>query len=72
MKKVLAAVVAAAFSIGIAGTAMAAPAQVKQQHNQTTQIQSDKADQNKKKKKTAKKSTKKKQTTAKKGAKKAA
>jgi hypothetical protein len=67
MKKVLAALVAAAFSLSFAGSAMAVPAQVSQQHSPITQIQADKADQGttKKKKKTAKKPTKKKQTAKK-------
>lgn len=72
MKKVLAALVAAAFSLSIAGTAMAVPAQVSQQHSPITQVQADKADQGttKKKKKTATKKTGKKKQTAKKAQKK--
>jgi hypothetical protein len=66
MKKVLAAFVAAAFSLGLAGTAMAVPAQVNQQHSPIAQVQADKAEQGTtKKKKTAKKPTKKKQTAKK-------
>ena len=53
MKKVIAALVAAAFSITVAGTAMAAPAQVNQQHSSITKVQSDQGT-------TKKKSTKKK------------
>jgi hypothetical protein len=66
MKKVLAALVAAAFSLSVAGTAMAVPAQVSQQHSPIAQVQADKADQGttKKKKKAAKKA-KKKQTAKK-------
>lgn len=63
MKKVLAAFVAAAFSLSIAGTAMAVPAQVNQEHSSISQVQ-DQAT-SKKKKKTAKKPTKKKQTAKK-------
>jgi Flp pilus assembly protein TadB len=73
MKKVLAALVAAAFSLSIAGTAMAVPAQVSQQHSPITQVQADKTDQGTtKKKKTTKKTGKKKQPakTAKKAQKK--
>lgn len=71
MKKLIAAVVAAAFSLSIAGAAIAAPAQVNQRHSQTTQIQADKpADQSTKKKATKKSGSKKK--TAKKGQKKKA
>lgn len=72
MKKVLAALVAAAFSLSIAGTAMAVPAQVSQQHSPITQVQTDKTDQSttKKKKKTATKKTGKKKQTAKKAQKK--
>lgn len=58
MKKVIAALVAAAFSITVAGTAMAAPAQVNQQHSSITKVQSDQG--TKKKKSTKKKSSKKK------------
>jgi hypothetical protein len=67
MKKVIAALVAAAFSITVAGTAMAAPAQVNQQHSSITKVQSDQGTTKKKstkkkssKKKTSKKSSKKK------------
>jgi uncharacterized protein YxeA len=67
MKKVIAALVAAAFSITAAGTTMAAPAQVSQQHSSITKVQTD--DQGKKKKSTKKKSSSKKKT-AKKGTKK--
>jgi hypothetical protein len=72
MKKVLAALVAAAFSLSIAGTAMAVPAQVNQQHSPLTQVQAEKADQGqtKKKKKAAKKKPAKKKQTAKKASKK--
>lgn len=66
MKKVIAALVAAAFTITVAGTAMAAPAQVNQQHSTVTKVQDDQG--TKKKKSSKKKSTKKK--TAKKGSKK--
>ena len=74
MKKVLAAFVAAAFSLSIAGTAMAVPAQVNQQHSPLTQVQADKSTQgqSKKKKKSAKKNNGKKKQTAKKGSKKQA
>jgi hypothetical protein len=73
MKKFLAAFVAAAFSLSIAGTAMAVPAQINQQHSPLTQIQADKADQGKtKKKKAAKKKPAKKKQTAKKASKKQA
>lgn len=67
MKKVLAAFVAAAFSLSVAGTAMAVPAQVSQQHSPITQVQADKADQGTTKKKTKKaaKKSKKKQTAKK-------
>lgn len=70
MKKVLAALVAAAFSLAIADTAMAIPAQVSQQQSPIAQVQAEKADQatTKKKKKAAKKSGKKKQSAAKKPA----
>jgi len=60
MKKVIAAFVAAAFSITVAGTAMAAPAQVNQQHSSITKVQSDQG--TTKKKSTKKKSSKKKST----------
>jgi heme exporter protein D len=63
MKKVLAAFVAAAFSMSIAGAAMAVPAQVSQQHSSISQVQDQATP--KKKKKAAKKSTKKKQTAKK-------
>jgi hypothetical protein len=66
MKKVIAALVAAAFTITVAGTAMAAPAQVNQQHSSITKAQTD--DSSKKKKSTKKKSSKKK--SSKKGTKK--
>jgi hypothetical protein len=75
MKKVIAAIVAAAFSISIAGTAMAVPAQVNQQHSPLTQVQADKADQGQtksKKKKAAKKKPAKKKQAAKKASKKQA
>ncbi len=49
MKKVLAALVAAAFSLSIAGTAMAVPAQVNQEHSSISQVQ-DQATPKKKKK----------------------
>ena len=62
MKKVLAAFVAAAFSMGIAGAAMAVPAQVNQQHSTISQVEDQATP---KKKKTAKKTTKKKQTAKK-------
>jgi hypothetical protein len=66
MKKVLAAFVAAAFSFGIAGAAMAVPAQVNQGHSPIVQVDKHNTDQGaKKKKKSAKKSTKKKQTAKK-------
>jgi hypothetical protein len=68
MKKVIAALVAAAFTITAAGITMAAPVQVNQQHNSVTKVQTD--DQSKKKKSSKKKSTKKK--AAKKGTKKGA
>ena len=64
MKKVLAAFVAAAFSLSIAGTAMAVPAQVNQEHSSISQVQDQATP--KKKKKTAKKPTTKKKQTAKK------
>jgi hypothetical protein len=57
MKKVIAALVAAAFSLTVAGAAIAAPAQVNQQHSQYVQVDQHK---NQTKKKAAKKSTKKK------------
>ena len=63
MKKVIAALVAAAFSITVAGTAMAAPAQVSQQHSSITKVQSDQGT-------TKKKSTKKKKSSKKKSSKK--
>jgi hypothetical protein len=69
MKKVIAALVAAAFSITVVGTAMAAPAQVNQQHSSITKVQSDQGT-TKKKKSTKKKSSKKK--TGKKSSKKKA
>jgi hypothetical protein len=62
MKKLLAAFVAAAFSMSIAGAAMAVPAQVSQQHSSISQVQDQATP---KKKKAAKKSTKKKQTAKK-------
>lgn len=68
MKKVIAALVAAAFTITAAGITMAAPAQINQQHNSVTKVQTD--DQSKKKQSSKKKSTKKK--SAKKGTKKGA
>lgn len=64
MKKVLAALIAAAFSLSIAGTAMAVPAQVSQQHSSITKVQNQTTP-DKKKKKAAKKSTKKKQASKK-------
>jgi hypothetical protein len=70
MKKVLAALVAAAFSLGIAGTAMAVPAQVNQQHSQYVQV--DQHSKQTKKKKAAKKKTAKKKQAAKKASKKQA
>jgi hypothetical protein len=72
MKKFIAAVVAAAFSLSIAGTAMAVPAQINQQHSPLTQVQADKTDQKKTKKKAAKKKPTKKKQTAKKATKKQA
>jgi hypothetical protein len=73
MKKLIAAAVAAAFSLSIAGTAIAAPAQVNQRHSQSVEVQAEKpATQKSKKKKVAKKSTKKKQTAKKKAPKTAA
>jgi hypothetical protein len=68
MKKVIAALVAAAFSITVAGTAMAAPAQVSQQHSSITKVQSDQGTTKKKaeKKKSAKKKVAKKKPAAKK------
>jgi hypothetical protein len=71
MKKLIAAAVAAAFSLSIAGVAIAAPAQVTQRHSQATQIQADKPADQSTKKKTSKKSGSKKKT-AKKGQKKKA
>lgn len=68
MKKVIAALVAAAFTITAAGITMAAPAQVNHQHNSVTKVQTD--DQSKKKKASKKKGTKKK--ASKKGTKKSA
>ena len=65
MKKVIAALVAAAFSITVAGTAMAAPAQVNQQHSSITKVQSDQG--TTKKKSSKKKSSSKKKTAKKKG-----
>jgi len=65
MKKFVAALVAAAFSLSIAGTAMAVPAQINQQHSPLTQVQADKSAQTKKKKTTKKKTAKKKQTAKK-------
>jgi hypothetical protein len=67
MKKVIAALVAAAFSITVAGTAMAAPAQVNQQHSSITKVQSD---QGTTKKKAGKKKSSKKKTAKKKSSKK--
>ncbi len=56
MKKLIAAAVAAAFSLSIAGAAMAAPAQLDQRHSQATEIQAKKpADQAATKKKAVKK-----------------
>ncbi len=74
MKKVLAALVVAAFSLGMLGTAMAVPAQAGQHRSPATQVQADKANQGtaKKKQKAAKKKPTKKKTTAKKAPKKAA
>jgi hypothetical protein len=72
MKKAIAALVAAAFSLSIAGTAMAIPAQVNQQHSPLTQVQADKSAQGQTKKKAAKKKPAKKKQTAKKAAKKKA
>ena len=73
MKKVLAAFVAAAFSLSVAGTAMAAPAQVNQGHSPIIQIDKHNAEQGaKKKKKSAKKPAKKKQAAKKPAQKKAA
>ena len=72
MKKFIAAVVAAAFSLSIAGTAMAVPAQINQQHSPLMQVQADKTDQKKTKKKAAKKKPTKKKQTAKKATKKQA
>jgi hypothetical protein len=69
MKKVIAALVAAAFSITVAGTAMAAPAQVSQQHSSITKVQSD---QGTTKKKSAKKKSSSKKKTSKKSSKKKA
>jgi hypothetical protein len=69
MKKVIAALVAAAFSITVAGTAMAAPAQVSQQHSSITKVQSDQG--TTKKKSTKKKSSSKKKTSKKSSKKKA-
>ena len=69
MKKVIAALVAAAFSITVAGTAMAAPAQVNQQHSSITKVQSDQG--TTKKKSTKKKSSSKKKTSKKSSKKKA-
>lgn len=68
MKKVIAALVAAAFSITVAGTAMAAPAQVNQQHSSITKVQSDQG--TTKKKSTNKKKSSKKKSNSKKTAKK--
>lgn len=65
MKKVIAALVAAAFSITVAGTAMAAPAQVNQQHSSIAKVQSDQGT-------TKKKSNKKKSSKKKSGSKKTA
>ncbi|HEX2115263.1 MAG TPA: hypothetical protein VHM01_12730 [Alphaproteobacteria bacterium] len=70
MKKVLAALVAAAFSLSIAGTAMAVPVQVSQQHSQYIQV--DQHAKQTKKKKAVKKKTAKKKQTAKKASKKQA
>lgn len=69
MKKVIAALVAAAFSITVAGTAMAAPAQVNQQHSSVTKVQSDQGTTKKKsnKKKSSKKKSNGKKTAKKKG-----
>jgi len=67
MKKVVAALVAAAFTITAAGITMAAPAQVNQQHSSIAKVQTD--DQGKKKKQASKKKNSKKKT-AKKGTKK--
>lgn len=67
MKKAIAALVAAAFSITVAGTAIAAPVQVNQQHSSITKVQSD---QGATKKKAAKKKSAKKKTAKKKPAKK--
>jgi organic hydroperoxide reductase OsmC/OhrA len=76
MNKLLAAALAAAFSLSVAATAMAAPAQVNQRHSKATEVQSttpsDQRSMQKsttKKKKVAKKSSSKKKV-AKKGQKK--
>jgi uncharacterized protein YxeA len=69
MKKVIAALVAAAFTITAAGITMAAPAQVNQQHNSVTKVQTDDSKKNEKKKSASKKKSSKKKT-AKKGSKK--
>lgn len=79
MKKLIAAAVAAAFSLSVAATAMAAPAQVNQRHSLATEVQSTTPSDQKsmqksttKKKKVAKKSSGKKKVAKKKGQKKMA
>jgi|ADGO01.1.fsa_nt_gi hypothetical protein len=68
MKKVIAALVAAAFSLTVAGTAMAAPTRTNQQQSSVTKVQADQGTTKKKatKKKTAKKKVAKKKAPAKK------